>query len=645
MCGIAGCVGARDGESRLQRMLDAQKHRGPDDRGALNDAPAHIGQVRLSIIDLSGGHQPIANEDETVWIICNGEIYNHESLRPDLLKLGHRFRTRSDTEVILHLYEEYGERCVDYLRGMFAFAIWDKRKQRLFAARDHLGQKPFYYALAGGEFYFASEIKGILAARPDLRVPDLEALDQYLALRFVAAPRSMFKGVHKLPPAHRLTYDASGEIRVDRYWQLAYEPKRPLGPDEALAATREQLLEALRLHMISDVPVGAFLSGGMDSGLVTAMLCKDVLDEPLKTFTLGLKHEQFDEAPAARAVAAAYGTEHHEESVSPSMVDHLPELVWHLDEPSDPLSLCAWLVAKLASQHVKVVLGGDGGDELFGGYDRYYGVQFADHYARIPKFIRMRLLGPLISASSGGSWYKSRMHQAKWIHRLASRSGGERYAAALNYFYFEADARAALYAENMMSGVAGFDAEAFVADNYEHVSASSALDRMLATDLEARLPDHPVMITDRMTMAHGLEARSPLMDHKLAEFCARLPVEFKVKGRSLRVLQRRIAEQYLPAEVLDRPKQGFASAMPYMLRDEYPTLFRALLSNSHLVRDGYLRGAAITAVLNAHLAGKEDHATRLWLLANSEIWYRMAIENESRDAMRDLLSTESKMAA
>jgi len=645
MCGIAGCIGSRDGREQLERMLDAQRHRGPDDRGTFSDPPAHIGQVRLSIIDLEGGHQPIPNEDETIWIICNGEIYNHESLRSLLLERGHSFRTRSDTEVILHLYEEYGEDCVDHLRGMFAFAIWDRRRQRLFAARDHLGQKPFYYAAIGDEFYFSSEIKGVLAARPDLREPDLKALDQYLALRFVGAPRSMFKNVRKLPPAHRLVFDVGNGLKVERYWQLAYEPKRQIDLEDAVDETKTQLLETLRLHMISDVPVGAFLSGGLDSGLVTAMLSKDVLSEPLKTFTLGLIHEEFDESPAARAVSVRSGTEHFAETVSPSMVEYLPDLVWHLDEPSDPLSLCAWLVSELASRHVKVVVGGDGGDELFGGYDRYYGVQYADQYARIPNIIRKLVLGPVIAATSGGSWYKSPMHQLKWLHRLATYDGGERYAAALNYFYFDSQSRLDLYGEAMVSAITGFVGESFVVDNYSTVCAQTALDRMLATDLEGRLPDHPVMITDRMTMAHGLEARSPFMDHKLAEFCARLPGELKVKGRSLRILQKRIARDYLPAEVLQRPKQGFASALPYMLRDEYPTLFRVLLGDSCLVRDGYFRGDRISNILNAHLSGKEDHATRLWLLANSEIWYRMAIRNESRESMRDLLSSQSSAAA
>jgi asparagine synthase (glutamine-hydrolysing) len=626
-------------------MLDAQQHRGPDDRGVILDPPAQIGQVRLSIIDLAGGHQPIANEDETLWLVCNGEIYNYRELSQSLRQLGHTFRTSSDSEVILHLYEEYGERCVEHLRGMFAFAIWDRRNRRLFAARDHLGQKPFYYAAVNGEFYFASEIKGILAAKPELRELDPAALDQYLALRFIAAPRSMFSNVQKLPPGHRLSYSVDGTLHIDRYWKLNYEPKSDLSADEALQSLEERVLESLRMHMVSDVPVGAFLSGGLDSGLVVAMLSQHVVSEPLQTFTLGLAHEQFDEAPAARSVAERFGTHHHELAVTPSIIDKLPDLVWHLDEPSDPLSLCAWLVSELASRHVKVVLGGDGGDELFGGYDRYYGFQFADHYALIPRFVRNRLLGPIISGQSGGSWYKSRMHQLKWLHRLAQQDGGRRYASALNYFYFEPEARASLYGERMRSSAEGFDAEGFVCAGFEQANAKESLDRMLASDIEGRLPDHPVMITDRMTMAHGLEARSPFMDHKLAEFCATLPTNLKVQGRSLRIIQTRLAKRYLPADVVNRPKQGFASAMPYMLRNEYPVLFRALLQDSRLVSEGYLRDKAVNDLLETHLAGKQDHGNRLWLLANSEIWFRMAIQGESRESLREQLTATTKRAA
>jgi asparagine synthase (glutamine-hydrolysing) len=619
-------------------MLQAQRHRGPDDTGTFVEAHAQLAQVRLSIIDLAGGQQPIPNEDETAWVICNGEIYNYHELRAELEADGHRFRTHSDTEVVLHLYEKYGENCVAHLRGMFAFAIWDCRQQRLFAARDHLGQKPFYYAHLGDELFFASEIKGILAARPDLREVDREALDQYLALRLIAAPRSMFTRVRKLPPAHWLSYSPADGLKTARYWVLDYEPKLDISGERLLEELEQRILESLRLHMIADVPVGAFLSGGMDSSLIVAMLSKHVVGAHLPTFTLSLPHKEFDEAPAARAVARHFATDHHEEVLDPSLAALLPELVWHLDEPSDPLSLCAYMVAGIARRHVKVVLGGDGGDELFGGYDRYYGYKLAGAYARVPAIFRRGLISPLIQSRSQGNWYKSRVHQLQWLDRLAEQTGSSRYAMALNYFYFDHATRARLYGDTMQQEFGRLDPTMAIRAPFDNCHAQDPIDRMICADSQVRLPDHPVMITDRMTMAHGLEARSPFMDHKLAEFAARLPVHTKVKGRRLRCLEKQLAARYLPPEILARPKQGFASALPYMLRDEYPVIFRALLSDARMVADGYFRAGEIEQLLRDHLTGRVDHATRLWLLANSEIWYRMHIKGQSRDELAAIVA-------
>ncbi|MGH8497133.1 MAG: asparagine synthase (glutamine-hydrolyzing), partial [Gammaproteobacteria bacterium] len=339
MCGIAGIVGGRRHAVDIHDMLNALRHRGPDDVGVWSDEHATLGQRRLSIIDLAGGHQPLHNEDESLWVVCNGEIYNYLALREDLIRKGYRFLTGSDCEVILHLYAEYGARCLEHMRGMFAFALWDVRKRTLFAARDHLGQKPLYYAEHQGRLLFASEIKAIVAAEPALRQLDPEALDQYLALRVIGSPRSMFAGVRKLPPGHWLRFAEASGLEIGRYWDLSYEPKLE-GSDEELTDRLEQeLIEALRLHMVSDVPVGAFMSGGMDSTLLVAMLMTHVTDTPIPTFTLSLPHEKFNEGPFARLVAERYGTEHHEEQVTPSLVSLLPKMVWHLDEPSDPLSL------------------------------------------------------------------------------------------------------------------------------------------------------------------------------------------------------------------------------------------------------------------------------------------------------------------
>jgi asparagine synthase (glutamine-hydrolysing) len=632
MCGIAGIVQGRGGEqAAMTRMLHALRHRGPDGEWQYGTDGAIFGHRRLSIIDLEGGRQPLLNADRSVWVVCNGEIYNYRELRKEFERSGYPFQTHSDCELIVALYERHGERLVEHLRGMFAFGLWDARRRKLIVARDHLGQKPLYYAHTAAGFAFASEIKALLACDPALRALNLEALDQYLALRLIAPPLSMYRGILKLPPGHMLVLEDGGDAQVRRYWDLRYLPKLE-GSDEALTdALEAQIEEALRLHLVSDVPVGAFLSGGLDSSLLVAMLAQRVGVKDLPTFTVGLPYAQFDEAPHARAVAQANGTQHHEQTLDASLLKYLPRLIYHLDEPSDPLSLCAYQVAELASRHVKVVIGGDGGDELFGGYDRYYGNLYAGRYAAIPAPLRRGLAGPLLGLVPESGWYKSKGHQLRWLHQLSFLEGADRYAASLTYFYFNRDARRNLLTPEASRRLESVSAEAAISGPFDD-GDGEPLDRMLYADSRVRLPDHPVMITDRMSMAHGLEARSPFMDHRLAEFAARLPGRLKVHGRALRVIQRRLARRYLPSEIIDRPKQGFSSALPYILRDEYRALYEAALSDSRLVQAGILRAEPIRALVTAQLAGRADHGNRLWLLVNAELWYRMMILGESEDS-------------
>jgi asparagine synthase (glutamine-hydrolysing) len=636
MCGLTGIVGknAMD-KNGMQRMLDALKFRGPDDEGTYFDNNCALGQRRLSIIDLEGGHQPIANEDKTLWLVCNGEIYNYKEIRKKLVDRGHSFATHSDSEVILHLYEEKGEACLDDLRGMFAFALWDTKEQKLFAARDRLGQKPFYYVNIGAQFYFASEIKGLLAYNPAWADMDAEALDQYLTLRIIAPPRSMFRPIRKLPPAHKLTFSLSQGLVISRYWDLYYEPKIVGSDDDMVDQLEEILIDSLKHHMVSDVPVGAFMSGGLDSTLVVAMLMRHVTNEPIQTFTMGLPYGKYNEAPFAKMVAEKYGTQHHEEIVTPSLTETLPDLVWHLDEPSDPLSICTYLIARIARQHVKVVLGGDGGDELFGGYDRYYGNKYASYYAQIPKSIRNLIIGPTLKVFPDGGWYKSKAHQIKWLHSLSYLSGSHRYSRSLSYFYFGPSWRNTLYTEKMRAKLQSFSPEESIWSQFDSANATDLVDKMLYTDSFIRLPDHPVMISDRMTMANSLEVRSPLMDHKVAEFAARLPARMKVRGRSLRYVQYRLLERYLPKEVLERPKQGFSSALPYMLKEEYKKLFDVFLRDSQLARNDFYQQKAIDKLLIEHLSGKVDNGNRLWLLLNSEVWYRMFINGDSKSNLQE----------
>ena len=633
MCGICGKIdpeGVNAQEIRV--MADTLGHRGPDDQGFHVKGAAGLGHRRLSIIDLAHGRQPISNEDGSLWIVCNGEIYNYQELR-SRLKRSHRFSTRSDTEVILHLYEEKGERCVEDLRGMFAFAIWDARQRSLFLARDHFGQKPLFFSHDGEKLTFASEIKALLADDPRLRQMDAKALHQYLALRIVAPPRTMFSSIRKLPPAHYLVFK-DGRLRIERYWKLHYGPKLRLSEKEVLEELDQRVLDAVRCHMVSDVPVGSFLSGGLDSSLIVAMMSK-ISGQPFKTFSVGVPYDEFSELPFARQVADQYRTQHYEETVYPSLIKVLPDLVWHLDEPSDPLSACMYYVAGMASRQVKVILGGDGGDELFGGYDRYYGHHYVQYYARTPEVFRKDFVGRMLRRLPEGFWYKSAGHKLKWLNYLSFADGGRRYARSLGYFYFREEFREPLFGERLKAELNGFDPEEAICSYFDCADAEEVLDKMLLSDSMIRLPEHSVMILDRTTMAHGLEARSPFLDHKLAEFCARIPVSLKVRGRTRRYIQTRLAERYLPREILRRKKQGFSSALPYLLADEFRVLFETFLSDSHLVRDGYLNHEPIAALLTQHLGKKVDHGNRLWLLCNAEIWYRMAIDGWSRGEVRE----------
>jgi asparagine synthase (glutamine-hydrolysing) len=635
MCGIAGIVGklAPGGED-IAAMLRALVHRGPDGEGVYRDDRAVLGHRRLSIIDLAGGRQPLSNAAGTVWLVCNGEIYNYRELRKDLEERGYPFLTHSDCEVIIGLYELHGDAVLDHLRGMFSFALWDTRQRRLLAARDHLGQKPFFYVDQPGRFAFGSEIKSLLALDPSLRQLNVEALDQYLALRIIAPPLTMYAGVRKLPPGHKLVVEEGRRPEVSPYWDLEFRPKIVMSEERLIDELDERITESLRLHMVSDVPVGAFLSGGLDSSLLVAMLCKHMGIKGLPTFTIGLPYRQFDEAPHALTVAKRYATDHHELTITPSLKELLPDLIHHLDEPSDPLSLCAWHVAILARRTVKVVIGGDGGDELFGGYDRYYGNVYAGYYGKLPRIVRRQLLEPALTLIPGAGWYKSVGHQLRWLHRLSFLEGSERYAGSLSYFYFDPARRHELFTPQSLERLQAADAERALKVPYDALDGDP-IDRMLYADSKVRLPDHPVMISDRMTMAHGLEARSPFMDHRLAEFCARLPSSLKVRGRNLRYIQRKLASRYLPPEILSRSKQGFSSALPYILKDEYREMYSRYLEDSELVRAGVLAREPIRRLVREHLEGRADHGNRLWLLINSELWYRMMIMGQPKENFRE----------
>jgi asparagine synthase (glutamine-hydrolysing) len=628
MCGIAGKVGTVPAnEPEILRMCDAIAHRGPDDWGTFVEGGVGLGMRRLSIVDLAGGHQPITNEDGSVVLVYNGELYNFPSLYQELVAKGHRFSTRTDTEALVHLYEEHGENMVARLRGMFAFALWDRSRRRLLLARDHFGQKPLFYTESGGRLAFASEIKALLADDPSLAELSPRALDQYLTMRFVHPPETFFARVHQLPAAHYLVWE-NNRSRIERYWNLPYGPKWVYSEAETLERIDALLAETVKLHLLSDVPVGAFLSGGLDSTLIASYAAR-TLGSELRTFSMGIPYRDLNELPYAAAVAARYGTQHFAEEVTPSVVDDLPRLVSALDEPADPLSICLLHLARMTARHVKVVLGGDGGDELFGGYDRYAANRWLDTYRTVPEAIRNVVAQQVLRRLPDQFTFKSVTHKLRWVDLMARKTGGERYSESLQFFWFNEAHRAELYAPGFRQQLLGSRPDACLLDLYAAPNADEPMDRMMYVDCMSRLPGQSLTILDRATMAYSLESRSPFLDPRFAEFMARVPTSMKIKGRRLRYLERRLGERYLPPEVLARKKQGFASPLMYILEGEVRALAPRLLEKSELVRAGYLRAERVKQLVDEHLARRYDHGNRIWLLLSAEVWYRRYMSGRS----------------
>ena len=626
MCGLAGkysLYGVDPGDVGL--MLDTLIHRGPDDSGVIVDGSIGLGSRRLSIIDVEGGHMPMCNEDRSVWIVHNGEIYTFRALRDELEQRGHQFRTRGDTEVILHLYEELGERCVERLSGMFAFAIWDSNREKLVLARDRIGQKPLFYAIDGEELLFASEPKAILAVRREAPRIDYAALHHYLSLRFIPSPQTMFDGIQKLPPAHLLVFQ-NGKIRRERYWSLSFTSKREMSSSEWLDVVRDKLRAAIQSHLVSDVPVGAFLSGGMDSSMVVAMIRKD-LGLPLTTIAIGDESPDFDERGYAALVADRYGTNHFEHAVKPNLVKLLPRMVWHLDEPSDPIAACQFHAAELAATHVKVVLGGDGGDELFAGFDRYTGLGYLDYYRFIPSLIRSKVLGPLFQHLPDSFAYKSITQKLRWMHQLSDlERAGERYAEATCFFRFNHLEKQGLYSNALWQELGDLNSASVISDAYESAPADEPIDQMLYADFVTRLPEHSLMLNDRMSMAHSLELRSPFLDHELVELMAACPADIKIKGGQLKSLLRDISVEYLPDEIIRRRKQGFMFPVAYWFKNELYPFLQQFLRESVFVREGLFELDYVNELLSSHRSGKRDNHVRLWMLMNLEIWHKLHIE-------------------
>jgi asparagine synthase (glutamine-hydrolysing) len=630
MCGISGIVyydRSRPVSAALLRCMNhVLRHRGPDEEGVWIQGHVGFGQRRLSIIDLSPlGRQPMCNEDGTVWVTFNGEIYNYLELRAELVKKGHQFRSQTDTEVLVHLWEEEGERCVERLRGMFALALWDDKQAVLFLARDRMGKKPLFYAALPDRFLFGSEIKAILQDPDFKREADLEAIHHYLAYQSVPAPYCAFKGIRKLPPAHTLLLK-HGHLRLRRYWKLSYRKKLALRGAHALAALQEELIErlreAVRIRLMSDVPLGAFLSGGIDSSIVVALMAS-LMDQPVKTFSIGFAEDEYNELPYARMVAERYSTEHHEFIVTPDAEAIFPELIWHYNEPfADSSAIPTYYVSKLARQYVTVVLTGDGGDENFAGYPRYQqheGQAWQSRCAAL--WARLRGLD--------AAWQDFTGHGSSWWRDFRRLYGltPERLQYYYRITHFHEGYQGQLYTPELRARLNGVFTVDWMLDKYCQSDAPDFLDATLHVDFGLYLPDTLMTKMDIASMLHGLEARAPMLDHHFLEFVASIPSALKLPdGGTGKYIFKKAVESYLPAEVIYRKKMGFGVPIDHWFRHALKDLVHDVLLSHRALERGYFRRDYIAALLARHQAG-ESWQYLIWNLLMLELWQQMFIDN------------------
>jgi asparagine synthase (glutamine-hydrolysing) len=626
VCGIAGRINYVSerpvSPSLVQGMCDLLAHRGPDGSGIWTSGHAGLGHRRLAIIDLSdAGKQPMSTSDGQVWLTFNGEIYNFLELRAELESRGHRFRSQTDSEVILYAYREYGVECINRLRGMFALAIWDQPHRRLLVARDRLGKKPLFYTSDSDGIAFASEPKAFLADPSFSPAANPEALSAYLTYQYVPAPMSAFAGVHKLPPAHYLVVE-DGRVTIRRYWKLSYAAKSNLTEAEAVDELRSRLREAVKIRLVSDVPLGAFLSGGIDSGSIVALM-SELGAAPVRTFSIGFEEKEYDELEYARLVANRYETQHREFVVRPNALEILPRLVWHYNEPfADSSAIPTYILSELTRRYVTVALNGDAGDENFAGYERYRANVLASRYDEIPPMLRrpIDLVARMVPASGTSG---SVMSRGKRFLEALGEGRERRYIRWMSHFHplLKAELCQADFQE-----AAGPDPSDILLRSYADSDAPDFVDATLDVDVNNYLPDDLLVKVDIATMAHGLEGRSPLLDHPLMEFAASLPSRFKMNGGIKKYILKEAVKPLLPKEIIERPKMGFGVPLEHWFRHELKELAHDVLLSDSLRQRGYFHERVIRRLLDEHTRGVRAWHYQLWNLLMFESWHRMFID-------------------
>ncbi len=623
MCGICGVVSRQpDGcvdDQILHQMNRSLSHRGPDDEGCYRDSQAALAMSRLSIIDLQTGHQPISNETNDIWVVYNGEIYNFRQLRGDLERRGHVFKTQTDTEVIVHAYEEYGDGCVNHFNGMFAIALWDARNKRLFLARDRLGIKPLYYWADDTRLVFGSELKSITANPEVPRTVDLAALDLFLTLEYIPAPRTIYQGICKLLPGHALTYQ-QGRLDISQYWNVPYQPVT-LSEEESAEALAAMLEEAVRIRLMSDVPLGVFLSGGIDSSTVAAFMSRTA-SKPVQTFSIGFDDSSYNELPYAQAVADHFGTQHHFEVVNPDITSLAEQLIGHLDEPlADTSIFPTYLVSKLARRDVKVVLSGDGGDEIFAGYDTYLAEKLdRSYYGKLPDLLRQDLLPRM------AGWLPPQPAKKGLINKIKRMVEGGALDPALQHarwmIFLDQPSKAALYRSDQLTARSGDHAAALFGEHFARAGRFDPLAQQQYVDIKTYLADNILTKVDRMSMAVSLEARVPLLDYHIVEFALNLPPRMKLNGSRTKAILRKAVKGIVPDIVLDKPKQGFSIPMKHWLCTTLKPMMLDVLSTDSLNRSGYFAPQVVSNWVQEHLEGRVNHSHRLWPLMVFAIWQR-----------------------